>query len=263
MSSSFVSDMTLTASGGLDYSSVPVAIPNAMGTTYTYVYNTGLAFAQGEQQQNVSIQQVRLGDGTAVPWYNAMEQLGRAVFSAPSSPRRSLDVVQEPSRSMLKRLAVEVPEVDLADEDKKLAIDAESVLGYKPLRRALHMPGELRRVLAKLELAVLDQESVDEYKAQMAAHFETTGKMLAPTWRLTRLENYTQEVPKFVLRKAVEIKRELPEAMFFVDQLAVDPFMIVSLSDLPDFVINQKRTLNPELSAYLEVWSEPKFEATM
>ena len=97
----------------------------------------------------------------------------------------------------------------------------------------------------------------------MAAHFETTGKMLAPTWRLTRLENYTQEVPKFVLRKAVEIKRELPEAMFFVDQLAVNPFMIVSLSDLPDFVINQKRTLNPELSAYLEVWSEPKFEATM
>jgi hypothetical protein len=84
-----------------------------------------------------------------------------------------------------------------------------------------------------------------------------------PTWRLMKLRSYTAPVPEFVLQKAIEIKRELPEAEFYVDQLAIDPFLIVSLVDLADWSTNKDRKLDPETAAYVEVWSEPKFEATM
>ncbi len=171
--------------------------------------------------------------------------------------------VPEPSRAMLKRVAIEVEEADLVGEDQKLATEAEAVLGYMPLRVAMRLPGTLRRVLAKLEIEVLEEASVDAYKAQMAAHYETAGKMPMPTWRLSPLEHYTQEVPTFVLRKAIEIKRELPAAKFYIDQLAIDPFLLVSLTDQPDWMHNRSRTLDPEMAAYIEVWLEPKFEAEM
>ena len=88
--------------------------------------------------------------------------------------------------------------------------------------------------------------------------------LTAATWRLTSLKNYAQPVPELVLQKAVEIKRELPEAEFFVDQLAVDPFLLVSLTGIPDYSRNTpSRNLDPETAAYVEVWAEPKFEAEM
>ena len=64
--------------------------------------------------------------------------------------------------------------------------------------------------------------------------------------------------------KAVEIKRELPEANFYIDELAIDPFLIVSMGTLPDFVVNQpSRDLDTEMAVYVDAWSEPKFEATI
>ena len=184
--------------------------------------------------------------------------LGRADSHTP--------VVEEPSRNLLKRVAVEVGdgyEMAIAGGDNKLAIEAESLLGYRPLRQFLNLAGTLRRVLAKLDIDILDQASVDAYKMQMVEHYSTTGKMPYPTWRLTLLERYTDQVPKFALRKAVEIKRELPEARFYIDQLAIDPFLIVSLDDVYDSMANCSRRLDPETAAYIEVWSEPKFEATL
>jgi hypothetical protein len=171
--------------------------------------------------------------------------------------------VDEPSREMLKRVEVEVQDLDLTDPRQKLATEAEALLGYTPLRKELRTPGTLRRVLAKLEIAVLDEESVNQYKNQMVEHYRTHNKMLSPTWRVTRLREYTQPVPEFVLAKAVEIKRELPEAEFYIDQLAVDPFLIVSLAPVMDFMTNQKRNLDPETAAYVEVWAEAKFEAAL
>ena len=172
-------------------------------------------------------------------------------------------VVEEPSRELLKRVAVAVDDAEPMDEERKLAIETESLLGYLPLRQALKAPGLLKRALAKLEIEILDQPSVNAYKAQMVEHYRTTNKMLAPTWRLTPLANYRQEVPKFALRKAVALKRELPEAEFYIDQLAIDPFLIVSLTELPDGAVNYERQLDAETAAYVEVWSEPKFEAEM
>ena len=172
-------------------------------------------------------------------------------------------VVPEPSRETLKRVPVEVSEIDLNDPRQKLAMDAETHLGYTPLRTELRAPGALMRVLAKLEIQVLDQKSVDTYKQLMAAHYATAGKLFDPTWRLTLLRSYHQPVPEFVLQKAVEIKRELPEAKFYIDQLAVDPFLIVSLRSLEDYRHNCSRDLDADTAAYIECWAEPKFEASM
>lgn len=173
-------------------------------------------------------------------------------------------VVDEPSRTMLRRVPVEVQDLDLSDPRKKLAAEVEDLLGYTPLRKELRTPGTLLRVLAKLEIAILEQASVDKYKAQMVEHYRTANKMADPTWRLTPLKHYTQPVPEFVLQKAVEIKRELPEAEFYIDQLAVDPFLLVSLQSIPDYNRNTpSRKLDPETAAYVEVWAEPRFEAEM
>jgi hypothetical protein len=54
--------------------------------------------------------------------------------------------------------------------------------------------------------------------------------------------------------------------MFYVEQLAIDPFLIVTLTPLQDFMTFSRtltRELDPETAAYVEAWSEPKFEATM
>lgn len=169
-------------------------------------------------------------------------------------------VVEMPSREMLKREAVTVDNVDASDARQILARDAEALLGYAGLREEVHMPGRLRGALAKLDIQILDEKSVDAYKKQMTEHFDTAGKMVMPTWRLKNLREYKQPVPEFVLSKAVEIKKELPEAEFYIDQLAVDPFLIVSLVPLVDFNYNKSRGLDPEMSAYIEVWDEPKFE---
>ena len=174
------------------------------------------------------------------------------------------EVVEEPSRSMLKRAKIDLESLDLSDPRKRLAAEAEALLGYTPLREELRAPGTLKRVLAKLEIAVLEQESVDRYKAQMVEHYRTAGKMLDPTWRLKALKDCKDPVPEFALQKAVEIKRELPEAQFYIDQLAMDPFLIVSLRTIPDSRVNYpSRYLDDETAAYVEVWSEPKFEAAM
>jgi hypothetical protein len=189
---------------------------------------------------------------------------GLASQSAGRQADKKMKKVDAPNRDILRRLEpASVREFDTTDPRKRLAAEAEDVLGYTPLRKALRTPGALRRVLAKLEIAVLDEESVNRYKAQMVEHYETHGKMQMPTWRLKRIQEYTQPVPEFVLSKAVQIKRELPEAQFYIDQLAVDPFLIVSLVELMDWNHNRQRQLDPETAAYVEVWAEPKFEAAL
>ena len=172
-------------------------------------------------------------------------------------------VTPEPSRDILQRVKVDVRNLDLTNPRQKLAADAEALLGYSPLRRELRNPGLLKQVLAKLEIPILDEHSVNRYKSEMVDHFRTANKMPDPTWRLFPLRSYSSPIPEFVLQKAVEIKRELPDARFYVDQLAVDPFLIVSMTTLPDYVSNIVRALDPDLSAYIDCWAEPKFEASM
>ena len=163
---------------------------------------------------------------------------------------------------------VPVVSLDTADENFALAIEVEDLLGYTPLREHIKAPGRLQRALARLQIEVLDESSVDAYKAQMVLHYDTHNKMAQPTWRLTALADYALKIPLFVLSKAVQLKRELPEARFYVDHLAVDPFLIVCAGpngdDPQDHVVNVKtRDLDADTQAYIEVWSEPRFEAAL
>jgi hypothetical protein len=185
--------------------------------------------------------------------------------SAPASAFQ--EKVAAPSRDALTRSpAVTEAELDAltsaeADLRRALAAEAEALLGYAPLARDVRAPGRLCRALAALDISVLDQAAVDAYKRQMVEHYATYGKMAAPTWRLKPLRGYAQPVPEHVLAKAVAIKKELPEAEFYVDQLAVDPFLVVTVAPLPDPAVNRPtRALDPETAAYVEVWDEPKFE---
>lgn len=180
----------------------------------------------------------------------------------PDGAKATRELVDAPSRDTLVRILAPAVEPD-ATPRVALAVEAEALLGYKPLRMAVKAPGALRAVLAKLEIEVLDEASVNAYKAQMVQHYDTHKKMSAPTWRLTELSKYTQPVPEFVLRKACDIKRELPTAIFYIDQLAVDPFLLVSITPITDFMTNQARKLDPETQAYVEVWDEPKFEEVL
>ena len=217
------------------------------------------------------VSQYSYGPGVSARWrgYWPWEGMpaGTGVTTA-AEEKTERAVVEEPSRAMLEHVEPlkpdEIKAIDLEDEDRKLAIEAEAMLGYRMLREKLQIPGLLRRTLDRLEIQVLDQKSVDAYKAQMVAHYETTNKMAMPTWRLTALKDYKQEIPKFALRKAAQIKRELPEAEIYIDQLAMDPFLIVSFKPIYDSMINQTtRGLEPETQAYIEVWNEPDFEAKL
>ena len=178
---------------------------------------------------------------------------------APSVP------VDAPSRGTLVHVvAATEEELSLDDPRRHLAAECEALLGYGTLAREVKTPGRLRRVLAKLEIEILEEASVNAYKEQMVQHYASHKKMAQPTWRLTKLREYKQPVPEYVLQKAVSIKRELSEAEFYIDQLAVDPFLIVALTPIKDYVVNQpSRVLDPETQGYGEVWDEPKFEATL
>ena len=70
-------------------------------------------------------------------------------------------------------------------------------------------------------------------------------------WRGIALAKYQQEVPAFVLQRALEIKKELPEAEFSIELLAqtsrfADPFLVV-------YCVGERY--------YVDVWDEPNFQA--
>jgi hypothetical protein len=66
-------------------------------------------------------------------------------------------------------------------------------------------------------------------------------------WQRTWLKYYKEPVPEFVLRKAMAIKEELPDAEYFIEHLGQkqDPFLCV---------------IHNGWTEYVEVWAEPKFE---
>ena len=71
---------------------------------------------------------------------------------------------------------------------------------------------------------------------------------LSNKWQKTEIYRYQDEIPEFVLRKALQIKQRVPSVEFFIEHIGVrhDPFLIV-------------RYKTQEY--YVEVWAEPKFES--
>ena len=67
-------------------------------------------------------------------------------------------------------------------------------------------------------------------------------------WRRFPLARYWDPVPEFALRKALALKRALPEVELYIEALGRDPFLVAACGDR---------------EAYIEAFSEPEFEAKL
>lgn len=86
------------------------------------------------------------------------------------------------------------------------------------------------------------------------------GTEIAAEWRAIRLDDYIAPVPDFAIARAVAVKRELPEAAFYVEELRVNVTDLVTEECVrpapePFLVMKYKG-----VTLYLDVWEEPKFE---
>jgi hypothetical protein len=195
-------------------------------------------------------------------------------------------VPDAPSTDMLRPM--QIPELDNSTR-QALAIEVEDVLGYTPLRKDVGAPSKLQLLLAMLDITAFDPKSVTEYKERMQKHhqqilntnpkthdrfFGYNGVLMSSdnmwfvrresfvAWSMTSLSSYDKPVPEFVLRKCVEIKKQAPEANFWVDELreqqrTIDPFLWVTLGNADP---NQVGTVE---FAAIEVWGEPEFEKSL
>lgn len=183
------------------------------------------------------------------------------------------------------RATMEIPRpTPLPKNVKRLAKDAAEHLGYETLLGIVGS-GILQEVLEMLEIETLDKAAVYTYQkkfgkpmmnmglSKRVGSLTKTGFLVdsdhenldirhdkeddtfsgRPSWRATDiwvrtgLKSYEQEIPEFVLNKAVQIKKELPDVNLYVEHLVhkPDPFLVAVL-DGEEF--------------YVEVWEEPGFE---
>lgn len=69
-------------------------------------------------------------------------------------------------------------------------------------------------------------------------------------WTKVRYNDYAYQIPEFVLQTAIDIKKDLPDANLYIDQLTVANFTVD-----PFLVVNYKQK-----DYYVEVWNEPKYK---
>lgn len=150
-----------------------------------------------------------------------------------------------------------------------LAAEAMQKLGYTALRddatgsKSLGvLTGKLTETLLRLEIEPLDTAHVLRYQMDEAGRVTlekihdnfshwVKGWFSAATWQHTKLAEYKQAIPEFVIRKAIQIKDALPEVEFVIHHMSepkADPFLIAVLG---------------EEIYYVEVWDEPRFEGTL
>lgn len=80
------------------------------------------------------------------------------------------------------------------------------------------------------------------------------------SWVQTDIRSYDGSIPEFVLSKALEIKKEVPSALFYISQLTetwehgvasprrmIDPFLIVGSQDGLEWY-------------YIDVWDEKEYK---
>jgi hypothetical protein len=161
---------------------------------------------------------------------------------------------------------------DEAGLRRQVAEKAAELLGYSVLSEKLEVPSKpLASILAKLGIEPFTVESVKAYKderkkekqAQLDNEFRADLQHMLDSreygwvshqscwWNETPIEKYAEPIPEFALSKAIEIKEACPDVQIFVDGLSVkrsDPFLVVKLG---------------EESYHVEVWDEPKFEASL
>ena len=167
----------------------------------------------------------------------------------------------------IPRIKLRLPETPVIDG---LADEAAAVLGYARPTLAPSPMTRLRAVLAHLDIEVLDGRAVERY--QLEKQFEAERRTLASehanemwessqyfgherypshSWSQVPLSAYVGDVPDYVINKALQIKKALPEVEFLVQRLGTtpDPFLIARV----------KFTAYQYEAYYVEVWDEPDF----
>jgi hypothetical protein len=94
--------------------------------------------------------------------------------------------------------------------------------------------------LASLVVSIVILAKICEFDDRLAALFLR--------WERVGLAEYQEAVPLYVLRKAIDIKKRVPDAEFYIEQRAKDPFLIVK---------------HGGEEHYIEVWREPMFESAV
>jgi hypothetical protein len=114
-------------------------------------------------------------------------------------------------------------------------------------------------------IETLNAADVKKYQAELLKE-RTTEKFqqwlldpqlvfVGPGWDKIEIDKYREPIPEFVINKAIQIKRRLPEVRIFVEHLSEhpDPFLVVATKH-PEYQYVYKEEF------YVEVWEEPKFE---
>jgi hypothetical protein len=127
----------------------------------------------------------------------------------------------------LKRMKLEAP-VEISEELRTIALEAQAVLKHDALALTLHLPVEsLAIVLERLGIKPFTPHSVRKYKDEKReAVNQSRGDY--NYWRDTPIRD-ASDVPAFALRKAIQIKMAAPECKLFVQKLEnnPDPFLVV------------------------------------
>jgi hypothetical protein len=154
----------------------------------------------------------------------------------------------------LKRYEIEEP-TKPSNELRQLATDAELILGYTGLRDSLIACDResLANVLRRLEIKPYDEDTVLKYKSEAVEAAEERNRKEHPNeyrtfyWSAMNLRGCTADVPPFVLRKAIQIKRACPEVKMIIEYLTYDddPFL---------------KLVHGKEQFWVECWDEKDFE---
>lgn len=187
----------------------------------------------------------------------------------------------------IRREGIDEQATDVGPALVALAESARAVLGYAVLAKqvgTLAIKTEttlLRMTLQSLDLPILNEHDVARYQKERliertaelmqewikrtaevgADSFHDNGldSFSAGAWVRTKINEYKQPVPEFVLAKAVQIKEKMPECTIYVESLQdhPDPFLVVGAAK-PEYSWRK-----PDEHYYLDVWAEPKFEGRL
>ena len=161
-----------------------------------------------------------------------------------------------------------IPVVEFNESLSSLADEAEEVLGYSRLKQEKEDKVErppLLGKLAALQIEILKTSDVEKYKKERLVEHtkerlsqwiaEPASSFMGPRWNRVKIADYKDPIPEFVLNKAIQVKRAIPDALIFVESLEdySDPFLVIA-SKHPSY-----SSLTEE-EYWVEVWAEPRFE---
>lgn len=178
--------------------------------------------------------------------------------------------------SEIARIKFHAQEVELPSDDMLVNIpsvrdEAAELLGYQakttPSKTARDSEeGPLARALREAEIEILNWVDVKKYQLEKRHQAEkaelqrrhAAGEQdrfrTAITWDEKKLSEYKGFVPDFVLNKAIELKRRIPEVEFGVVELTrhTDPFLVAYIGGAYEWQRKEQ--------FYIEVWDEAAFE---